>query len=114
MSLHNQLATRVAQALRSYASNDAVCIWTVDEINEVTTVADDIGRLAASALGPELEELKALREASTRLARAVDDVADLIQAAQAVLDLSECFEESYGEFDDLAAAVARADRPLGW
>ncbi|MGH2771439.1 MAG: hypothetical protein ACRDJF_13105 [Actinomycetota bacterium] len=59
--MDEELAARVTEAVRRYGSNSAR-IWTVNEINEVTTVAGDIGRLAVSVLGPELEELERLRE----------------------------------------------------
>lgn len=102
-----ELVARVAGALRSHTSSSA-CLWTTDEANEVSTVAGDIGRLAISALHPELEELEALRLARSH------EAPHLIEAARAVLDLAEAFEQSYEELEDLADAVARADRAPGW
>ncbi len=55
-----------------------------------------------------------LRETGARLAC---DLADLLSAARAVLGLAEAFDPTYAtyeEFEDLAAACARADRLPGW
>jgi hypothetical protein len=51
LSLEETAVRTVAGAIRFYAMSEA-CLWTVDEVNEVTTVAEDIARIAVAALRP--------------------------------------------------------------